>query len=89
MKMKWIKSDSKGRITVLVQSRTTKGRLFYCARTREIGPKLILDSDSDGLVTSENDFFVFFPRLLGDRQNFGRFEHIFGDRQNFRALNIL
>jgi hypothetical protein len=37
----------------------------------EFEPKLTLDLDSQGLKTSENDFYRIFPRVFGDRQIFG------------------
>ena len=62
-------------IDVFLQSRTTKVRIFYGARSKENWYKLTSDLNSEGLVTPENDFFVNFPCIFGDHQNLGSPEH--------------
>ena len=42
----------------------------------KIEPKLTLDSDLQGLKTSENDFYWIIPRVFGDHQNFGYSEQV-------------
>ena len=58
-------------VLLVLQSWTTKVRIFYCARTKENWHNLISDSDPDRLISPENDFFVFFPRILGTAKILG------------------
>ena len=55
----------------VLQSWTTKVRIFCRARTKENWHNLISDSDPDRLISPENDFFVFFPRILGTAKILG------------------